>query len=290
VQQLAATNAPAAAQVAMWMQASGLATNAVQWLSELPKNLRGQPAVQLALAAASETTRDWPALRQFCAGGSWSEFDFMRLAFLSHAWAQLGETGVARVNWHAAVDAAGGRFGALASLLELTARWRLADERQELFWTLLQKFPRERWISVALEEQCYRTGDTAGLRRIYRQLTTAFPNSVEFNNNLAYTSLLLRTNLAEAETLAARLYAQMPDNPTVASTHAFALHLQGRDAEGLAVMQKLNRTTLEQPALALHFGVLLAATGDSAGAQRCFALARGGPGLLPEENRLLDSH
>ena len=289
VQQFAATNAPAAMQVVMWMQANGLATNAVNWTTRLSKSVRDQPAVELATALAIETMHDWPGLRQFCMRGNWNDFDFMRLAFLSRAWKQLGETTVAQSNWHTAVDAASGRFGALASLIDLTARWQMADERRELFWKMFQKFPRERWVSAALEEQCFLNSDTAGLNRIYRQLTMVFPDNAEFKNNLAYTCLLLRTNQVEAETLADHLYAQAPNDPTIASTHAFALHLRKRDAEGLAVLQKLSPEALKQPSLALCLGLLLEATGDHAGAQRALTNAHGSIRLLPEEKQLLDA-
>ena len=286
LQKTAATNASMVVQMALWMQANGLATNAVQWFSGLPKNLRTQPPVLLVTAAAIEAEPDWPALRQFCAAGNWADLDFLRLAFLAHAWAQLGGDLVARSNWHLAVNAAGNRFGALTSLLELTARWKWADERLDLFWLLFQKFPRERWVAAALQQHCYSGGDTAGLRRIFQQLAVTFPDRPEIKNDLAYTSLLLRTNLVESGNIAAKLHAQLPDDPTIASTDAFALHLQGRDADGLAIMQKMDRAALEQPALALHYGILLSATGDKTGAEHYLAVARGSTGLLPEEKQL----
>lgn len=286
LQQFAATNAPNAAQTALWMQGNGLVANTRRWLAGLPKHLQNQPPVQLAQATTIETERDWPALRQFCAHGNWGELDFMRLAFLAHAWAQLGEMSVAKSQWHSAVDAAGNRLGALASLLEFTARWQLADERLDLFWLLFQKFPRDQWIATSLEQYCQTTGNTAGLRRIFQQQSVTFPASLEIKNNLAYLNLLLRTDQAEAETVAAKLHVQKPENPAFASTYAFALHLKGRDADGLAVMQKLPAAALAQPAIALHYGILLSATGNAAAAQPQLAIARSETSLLPEEKQL----
>lgn len=286
LQQFAATNAPDAAQMALWMLKNGLATDAGHWLTGLPKHLQNQAPVQLARATTIETERDWPGLRQFCAHGGWGELDFLRLAFLARAWAQLGEISVAKSHWHSAVDAAGNRLGALSSLLDLTARWQLADERLDLFWRLFQKFPRDQWIATALEQYCQTTGNTAGLRRIFQQQAVTFPASLEIKNNLAYLDLLLRTNQAEAETVAAKLHAQKPENPAFASTYAFALHLKGRDADGLAVMQKLSAAALAQPAIALHYGILLSATGNAAAAQPRLAIARSETGLLPEEKLL----
>jgi len=287
LQQATATNAPKAAQTAIWMQANGFADDALTWLGSLPKNLRTQPAVQLAQATAMETKRDWPALRQFCTRGNWEELDFLRLAFLSHAWLQLGETSVAKSHWHSAAGAAGSRLGALSSLLELTARWQLAEERLDLFWLLFQKFPRDQWIATALKQHCQTTGNTAGLRRVFQQLAATYPNNLEIKNDLTYIHLLLGMNLAEAGTEAAKLHAQRPEDPAIASTYAFALHLKGHDADGLAVMKKMPAAALEQPAIALHYGVLLAATGDKAAARRYLSLAQRETSLLPEEKQLL---
>ena len=113
-----------------------------------------------------------------------------------------------------------------------------------------------------------------------------FPASLEIKNNLAYLNLLLRTDQAEAETVAAKLHVQKPENPAFASTYAFALHLKGRDADGLAVMQKLPAAALAQPAIALHYGILLSATGNAAAAQPQLAIARSETSLLPEEKQL----
>lgn len=287
LQQTTATNAPKAAQTAIWMQANGYATEALIWLGSLPKNLRNQPTVQLAQATAMETKRDWMALRQFCARGNWEELDFLRLAFLSHAWTQFGETSVAKSHWRSATGAAGNRLGALSSLLELTARWQLADERLDLFWLLFQKFPRDQWVATALKQYCQATGNTAGLHRVFRQLTTTYPNNLEIKNDLTYINLLLRMNLAEAGTAAAKLHAQKPADPAIAATYAFALHLKGRDADGLAVMKKIPAAALEQPANALHYGILLSATGDKIAAQRYLNLAQRETSLLPEEKQLI---
>jgi predicted Zn-dependent protease len=286
--QQSATNAPMVIQVALWMQANDLGNPALLWITKLPASLRNQPPVKLIQADILELTQDWLSLRRFCIHGNWDDLDFLRLAFLSRAWAQLGDDSVAKSNWHAAMDSGSSRFGSLVGLLELTLRWRLMVERQELFWALLDKFPRERWVSAALEQQCHKTGDTAGLRRIYQQLMPTFPDDAGFKNNYCYTTLLLRKNQLEAETIAAKLHAQSPDDAPIASTYAFALHLRGRDAQAMDVMKKLPRATLEKPELALHYGILLQAAGHKAEAKPFLAIARTGANLLPEEKTLLD--
>ncbi len=287
LQKNTATNLPGTVQIALWMEAHQLAPEAAAWLAELPARFRNQPMVAMARASALETMGDWPALRDFCTHGDWQEMNFLRLAFLAHAWAQLGEAAVTAGNWHAAVDNAGNRYGALIGLLELTARWQLPAERQDLLWLLLQKFPRERWLSQALEQQCLATGDTPGLWRIYQQLSATFPGEVGWQNNFAYTSLLLKKDSLAAEVLAAKLQKQFPTNASFASTYAFALHLRGRNMEALAMMQALPSAELRTSAVALHYGLLLASTGKPAEAAPYLAIARKDASLLPEEKALL---
>ena len=284
-----ATNVPGTVQIALWMEANQLASEAATWLASLPASFRNQPMVTVARANALEATSDWTALRDFCAHGDWQELNFLRLAFSSRAWTQLGEPAVATGNWHAAVDSAGNRYGALIGLLDLTARWQLATARQDLLWRLLQKFPREPWISKTLEQQCLATGDTPGLWHLYQQLSATFPADVGRQNDFAYTALLLKKNPLAAEALAAKLQKQFPTNASIASTYAFALHLRGHNAEALAVMQPLPPAELQTPAMALHYGILLAATGKAAEAELYLASARNAVGLLPEEKVLLAS-
>jgi hypothetical protein len=73
----------------------------------------------------------------------------------------------------------------------------------------------------------------------------------------------------------------------VTSTYAYALHLQGRTQDGLEAMEKLKKDALEQPSIALYFGVLLSAAGEPDKAAHFLALARSGDTMLPEEKQLL---
>ena len=108
-------------------------------------------------------------------------------------------------------------------------------------------------------------------------------------NNLVATSLLLKTNLAQTCQWAAEIYAQTTNEPVIASTYAYAQHLQGRDADGLAAMQKLTPAQLQNPSIALYYGLLLAANGKNAEAAPYFQIARTQGQLLPEEQQLLNA-
>src|ERR1039458_445818 len=68
VQQQAATNAPAAAQVAGWMQANGHLADSLHWLTNLPAGIRSESSVRLALADGYLQSADWRTLRDFWMG------------------------------------------------------------------------------------------------------------------------------------------------------------------------------------------------------------------------------
>jgi Flp pilus assembly protein TadD len=285
--QQSATNAPAVARVSAWMQANELLADNIRWLTNLPAGLQTQQPFRVALANAYLQGEDWRALRDFASQGSWEEMEFLRLALVSRAWSQLGVQQVADSNWGSAVNATGNRFGALTMLLQLCERWHLPREQADLLRRMIEKFPQERWAEHALEKIYLADGDTAGLEQLYAKLFAVFPEDIGLKNNLAATSLLLKTNLPQACRWAEEIYAGRTNDLVIASTYAFALHLQGRTREGLAVMQKLDDQQLAQPDAALYYGVLLVATGATNEAAPFLKIAATKTQWLPEEKKLL---
>lgn len=286
VQADVATNAVSAAQTAAWMEANGFMNEAATWLTALPADLQSQPVVQLALVDYYIGTTNWSGLCQLTAKGDWGEMDFLRPAFSSHAWEELGESLVADSQWNSAVNQAGDRLGALNTLLDLAGRWGKNNTQEELLRRIAQRYPEATWALQSLERLYLTAGNTPKLYQLYAGQLARSPQSVALKNNLAATALLLKTNLTEAAQWAAEIYAQQPAEPVIVSTYAFALHVQGRDAEGLAAFQKLPPAQLEQPSVAFYYGLLLAATGDSR-AGHFLAIAEKDGQLLPEEKALL---
>lgn len=288
VQKDAATNATFAAQTASWMESNGFLADTVGWLQTLPPGIQTQTPVRLAFVDCYLNTTNWQGLRNLTSGGDWEELDFLRLAFLSHAWSELGEPLVSDGDWRSAVTEAGERLGALTALLELANRWQLPPrEPEDLLWRILRGFPDARWAQDSLERLYFTAGDTAGLNQLYARQLAHSPLNAALKNNLACTALLLKTNLTQACLWAAEAYAQAPTNADVASTYAYALHLEGRNQDGLAALQKLNPSQLEQPSPALYYGILLSANGKAAEAAPYFQIARTQGQLLPEEKQLL---
>jgi predicted Zn-dependent protease len=286
-QQQSATNSAEAATTASWMIANGLSGGAADWLNGLNTAIRSQSPVRLALVNCYFADTNWLALMNFTSKGDWDEMDFLRAAYLSHAWAQLGDAGAADSQWNDAVAKAGVRFGALTTLLGLANRWGLQREREDLLWQITKLFPAERGAWQELERDLFVAGDTRKLNQLYALLLSFFPQNADIKNNLAVTSLLLKTNMNQAYIWANEVHEQKPDDPGVTSTYAYALHLQGRTQDGLEAMEKLKKDALEQPSIALYFGVLLSAAGEPDKAAHFLALARSGDTMLPEEKQLL---
>ncbi len=289
IQQQAVTNAASVTEISVWMQSHGLLVENIQWLTNLPSQLQSQPPVRLVLADGYVQSGDWRALRDFTAKGDWGEMDFLRLALVSRAWSQLGVPPMAESNWGSAVNQAGVRYGALTTLLSLTERWKLPREREELLRRIVEKYPQERWAQRALEPLYLAAGNTAALNQLYVKAFARFPADAALKNNLAFTCLLLKTNLALACRWAEEVYAGRTNDPMVASTYAFALHLQGRTKDGLAVLRKLDERALQQPDTALYYAVLLTATGATNEAAPFLKIARTKTQWLPEEKVLLST-
>jgi predicted Zn-dependent protease len=287
VQHVTATNALLAAQTAAWMQGNGFVAETATWLNALPASIQTQPAVQLALVDYYIGTTNWQGLLQLTAKGDWGELNFLRLAFLSRAWSEQGEPVVADANWRSAVNQAGDRVGALNELLNLARRWGRINAQADLLDRILRRYPDATWAQQALEQLYLNTGDTRKLYQLYARLLARAPQNVTLKNNLTAAALLLKTNLTQAGQWAAELYAQQPADPVIVSTYAFARHLQGSDAQGLAALQKLTPAQLEQPAIALYYGVLLTATGDRGQGDYFLTRAESAGHLLPEEKALV---
>ena len=289
LEQQAQTNALAVAQVSAWMQANGLVTESLDWLTGLPIPLLSQQPIQMALAQGYLQTGQWTALLNITDQGDWGDLEFLRLALVSRAWSELGATRAAEINWGAAMSDAADHLEAMTQLLQLAESWHLPKEQEAVLLQIVQEFPEEHWASQELQVLDLNSGNTLGLHQLYQVLNAKFPDEMTYKNNLAATALLLKIDVPQARQWAAEDYAKKPDDPYIASTYAFALHLQGWDRQGLAIMQKLPPSELGQPTVALYYGVLLAATGKTNQAISCLRLAQTDSHLLPEEKDLLSA-
>lgn len=227
-------------------------------------------------------------LHERVAGRSQSaEVEFLRLAMLARANREQRQEFAAQAGWRLAVRAASERPEPLTALARMARKWGWEKEEEELLWVIAQRFPAERWALQALNRRYLASGNTRGVQKVYSTLLSYDANDVAAKNNFAATSLLLNLQTNKAHEMARQAYARVPDNEAFASTYAYSLHLQGKTKDGLKVLESLKPAQLEQPAVAVYYGVLIVANGDSGKAKKYLELAAKGQ-LLPEEKAIVE--
>jgi predicted Zn-dependent protease len=282
------TNAAEVYGISTWMVGHGLVGDALAWVTGCPAKLRAEQPVPLALVDCYVAKKDWRGLDTSLQEQKWGDREFLRFAFLSRSAAELNQKLAADSRWHSAIREADERLGPLTALMTMATTWGRDQAREDLLWQIAQRFPRERWALRELERLYLAAGNTHGLNKVYSTLASYTPNDLIAQNNLAATSLLLRLNLSQAHALAKEVFTRHPKEaivPSTCATYAFSLHLQGRTKEGLGVLEKLKPDALETPSVALYYGLLLSASGETNKAGKYLALAQKAD-LLPEEKAL----
>jgi hypothetical protein len=267
------------------MISHGLVDGALSWLTACPAKLRAEQPFPLALVDCYLAKKDWGGLDASLQEQKWGDLEFLRFAFLSRATGELNQKLAADAHWRSAVRLAGDRLGPLTALLSLASNWSRGPAREDLLWLIAQRFPKERLALRELERFYLVAGNTRGLNKVYSSMASWTPKNFAVQNNLAATSLLLKLNLPQAHALAKEVFDEHSDQAIVTSTNAFSLHLQGRTKDGLAALGKLKPEALETPSVALYYGVLLCATGETNKGAKYLDIAQKAD-LLPEEKTL----
>lgn len=271
-----------------WLLGHQMTEEAARWLENLTAEIRSQPPVILARADVMVARKDWTALQALLQDAKWGDLDFARLALLARAAREERQEIAAQANWRAAVKAASEGPKPLTTLAGMAQNWGWEREHEELLWTLLQRWPGERWVVQSLNQMYLAAGNTRGLHKLHAAFVAYDPTDLVAKNNFAALSLLLNLQTSRAHELARELYAQSPTNAVIASTYAYSLHLLGRTAEGLRALEALSPTQLAQPNIAAYYGVLLAVDGRTDVAKHYFDLASKAR-LLPEEQLLVEA-
>jgi uncharacterized protein HemY len=282
------TNAADVYAICSWMVHEGLVREAAAWLADCPANVQDEQPVPLAFVECYVAGKDWGGLENYLQAAKWGDVEFLRLAYLSRAAREQQQSLAADARWRSAVQQAADRLGPLVMLLGLANSWKNGDAQEDLLWRIARRFPEERWALGELDRVYKSTGNTRGLNKLYEVIVSYDSRNVAAQNNWAATSLLLNLNVSRAHDLARDIYQQHPDDPIIASTFGYSLFRQGRTNEALATFERLKPEDLEHPAVALYFGVVLAANGQTGKAVEWIARARlHAASFLPEEQVLL---
>jgi Flp pilus assembly protein TadD/Holliday junction resolvase-like predicted endonuclease len=274
-------------QLATWQLLKTGPADPLAWLETLPPNLRTNPPAALLSAECRTQLKDWRGLQSTLEHQDWTELDFVRHAFLARATRGLELASSSKTEWELATKAANNRKQSLLMLLQMAGQWHWQSEGEQILWTILNRFPEEKWVVPALSKTLYDEGRTRSLMAFYGQLAKANPTDLSSKNNLVMTALLLDAQELKPHDLARELYQKGATNSSYASTYAFSLHLLKKDAEALKVMQQLPPKALEDPSIAGYYGLILNATGNPDKARVYLEWASRAK-LLPEEKKLFD--
>jgi tetratricopeptide (TPR) repeat protein len=286
IQRQAATNVLAASGLVTRMANIGLADDAIVWVKSLPASMQNEMPLPMSVSDCYGKAGRWRDLESFLIARQWREQDFLRKGLLALAVRQQKETTVAAIYWNDAVGLASDRSEAIATLAQLASNWGWTNETELLLWRAARQFPREAWPAESLQRSYVRLRNTPRLFEVNTLLLERDPTNAVVQNNWATLAFLLRTNLTKAHQLAREVYERNTNHFGFVSTYAWSLHLQGRTAEGLKIIETLKPVELEDPAVASYYGVMLAASGQREKAQRYFARAETAP-ILPEELKLI---
>ena len=274
-----------AAEFVRYLTAHHRLAEAQRWFAALPDQTRAAPAPAQALGEALFAAKDWAALGAHLDAYAWGDHDYLRQAFIAYVDRQTGHPADAQEAWKFASAKAGDSIPKLADLVTRASDWGWNDDAAELLRRVFNLMPRNESVRNQLIAWERMHGNTIGLNRVFARVVEVEPDNRDAKNNLAYTSLLLGTNLARAYGLARELHAAEPDNPFYATTESLALYKQGKPDDALALLAKLPPAALSGPERAVLRALYEAAAGDTAQAQGLLAgIARAR--LLPEESAL----
>jgi hypothetical protein len=275
------------ARVADFLMRTGGEAGAAAWVATLSPATRGDEDVRAVVAEILRRQHAWTALEIHLRGPQWSRREFLRQALLAYCYRAQGRSADFAESWNLALIEAGGELRKTLVLLAKVQEWKWVQERYALVWKLFLLVPANEGVRQTLIVWERNQGGTANLNRIFARLVQLEGADSTARNNLAYTDLLLGTNIVRAAQISADLVKAEPNNAYFVTTHALALYRQDRPAEALAQMDRLTLTERTDPVRMLFRAVFLARIGRLAPAAE---LLNGVvlTGMLPEEKRLAD--
>jgi tetratricopeptide (TPR) repeat protein len=270
----------------LWLNGRGHADRTVSWSDKLPDAVRQTPEVQIAVADAYVSQKEWGLVQAVIEETTWGNLEAERLVLSSIAWRIWGDAQRADTSWNLADLELKQDAARIRRLADFCVRWGAEPEKEKLWWKLAscpgdQTAVLKKLFTLALQRK-----DGAGLYRAVKGLYLAQPEDAPSMNNYAWLSLLRKEDLETAHSLAERVHAQNPQIGAYASTYAYSRHMRGRTAEGVQALEALPARALQEPTVAGCYGYLLEAAGEAEKAQPFIGIARRSPDLLPEEARL----
>jgi hypothetical protein len=286
-QEQAASSPEYVAKLVTWMINHNLSMAALDWCKTLKTQVLADSRVRTTRAEACASLNDWASVRPLVSGSGWSTFEFLRRAYLARLAQEDGLDDDRKNQWLLAMEEVKDKPQFLLMLAQIAAGWHWDEQQEAALWKASDGTGDAAWKAlIQLDHRMTAAGNSAGLYQAVQRMAHLKPNDQNVTNNLVLLSTLRGANLRQSAQQAETLYRKSPHNTSIASTYAFVLHTLGRNADGLKILQSLPETELQTPAVALYYGILLAAAGDGQKASHYLSLVDE-KSLLPEEKKLL---
>jgi hypothetical protein len=288
LEKTSAANPSNLAVLLWWMNRNNLNLLALDFTKDLPPETFDKWPVPRAMADVYVRLGDWKTLEKKMESANWSDFDFLRHAYLARSLREQDKTAAAEGEWSTALKQASAATtvdGAM-TLLGMLKDWRWEPEALNLLWAMTKNPEREVDAMAALYKYYADKGDTADLYRVVQRRCESRPNDEKAQSNRAQLALLLDVDTTRAHEIAESLYRKEPTNSIYAATYAFALYRQSKYQNAVQIMSPLKPEELDRPEVAAYYAIFLAAAGDKQKAAEYFNRS-GGASLLPEEKALL---
>jgi Tfp pilus assembly protein PilF len=288
VKPLAAREPDDLAALMGWMNANGMSADVLRWMEKLPPEKNAHPPAAIEVADAFSAQKNWAHLRRWTKGDDWGESEYLRLAYQAYARQQSRQEGTeAESLWHDAERACEENPEREIRLARLASKWNLPAQAEQL-WLRVAHDPLSRREALDSLFAIYRANnDLPNLYLTAMRLHETSPDEPLIAAEYARLSLLLDRNRDQGRRVAKQAFDQAPTEPPCAVAQALFLNLEGRTADGIAILQKLPSEKLHDPRLALYLAVLLLNDGKPEAAREFIDEANSGF-VFPEEKKLLE--
>jgi tetratricopeptide (TPR) repeat protein len=283
----AATNSEELYDLTNWQMDRLSVTETYHWLKSLPIQTQTNQPAAILIAQCQLGLRAWHEMETSLESQNWTGLEFMRHALIARSLREQDLTEASTAEWNVAVKSTNGQKSGLSALFRLAASWKWDKEGEQVLWTVVKQYPEEKWAAPVLTQALSTWHRTSSLMELFKILHQRDPNDPSAKNNLAMMELLLNVQDGNPSGMAQEVYDLSPTNAGYASTYAFSLYLQGKNADGLKVMQQLNLKDRENLSITGYYGLLLKANGNKSEAKEYLNRAFKG-NLLPEEQKLFD--
>jgi thioredoxin-like negative regulator of GroEL len=289
VKPVAARNSSDLTSLMNWMNENGLAVDVAKWVDKLPPENLTSPPVSIAVADAYESVKNWSRLKRWTRSGSWSDAEYLRLAYQAIAARRSQQNGEDdfQALWSSAEQATNERPERMLDLARLASKSNLQVESERLWLRVANNPPMRREALDALRRLHRTNNNPEKLYDVLQWLHESSPNEAPITADLARLGLNLDKNIERSHQLAREAYDRAPDEVNCAVTYAFSLDRLGRSAEAFQIIQKLPPDQLHDPHAAVYVTLLLLDANQIDAAKDYIAVADEAK-IYPEEKKLLD--